>query len=110
MIANKMRLPEAGIHTETKGGYAKLKTVPTVELFNPIMSQTQRRASSWFPLRSPESQARKGKTYAKNALVSGEESFMSQANGIKISVGNSYLVARLKELSQQLKSVVRTGV
>jgi len=110
MIANKMRLPEAGTHTETKGGYAKLKTVPTVELFNPIMSQTQRRASSWFPLRSPESQARKGKTYAKNALVSGEESFMSQANGIKISVGNSYLVARLKELSQQLKSVVRTGV
>jgi hypothetical protein len=110
MIANKMRLPEATVHAETKGGYAKLKTVPTVELFNPIMSQTQRRASSWFPLRSPESQARKGKTYAENALVGGEESFMSQAQGLQGAIGNGYLAARLKELSMELRQTAMKGV
>jgi hypothetical protein len=110
MIANKMRLPEATVHAETKGGYAKLKTVPTVELFNPIMSQTQRRASSWFPLRSPESQARGGKTYAQNALVGGEESFLSQAQGLQGAIGNGYLVARLKELSMQLRQTAMKGV
>jgi hypothetical protein len=110
MIANKMRLPEAEVHKETRGGYAKLKTLPTVELFNPIMSQTQRRASSWFPLRSPESQARRGKTYAENALVGGEESFMSQAQGLQGAIGNGYLAARLKELSMELRQTAMKGV
>jgi hypothetical protein len=112
MIAYKMRLPESqplgGPNQGT--GYAKGKTVPTVELFNPIMSQTQRRASSWFPKRRDESWNRKGKTYAQNALVSGEESFMSQARGLQGAIGNGYLMARLKELSMELRRTVMTGV
>jgi hypothetical protein len=112
MIANRMRLPVAakpgGPNQGT--GYARGRTVPRVELFNPIMSQTQRRASSWFPKHRPESQARRGKTYAENALVGGEESFMSQAQGLQGAIGNGYLAARLKELSMELRQTAMKGV
>jgi hypothetical protein len=112
MIAYKLRLPESqplgGPNQGT--GYAKGKTIPTVELFNPIMSKTQRRASSWFPKRRDESWNRKGKTYAENALVGGEESFMSQAQGLQGAIGNGYLAARLKELSMELRQTAMKGV
>ena len=92
MIANKLGLIE-GQASVGRSGYAK--SMPRVELFNPLMAKNQQRKDRWD---------HKGNTYAFNALGGDGDSLQTYGREVVNIIGKGWLPQRIRELTVELRT------
>lgn len=92
LVANKLGLAE-GKPAKGRLGYAK--SMPRVELFNPLMAKNQQRKDRWD---------HKGNTYAFNALGGDGDSLNTYGREVVDIIGKGWLPQRIRELTVELRT------